>query len=74
VFGSADLFAVVGAVVLIALSLAALRKARPKPRVTQPVRRAASALHGESDWFPINRPSAYSIRAASLSARPAAPT
>ncbi|MBI3759778.1 MAG: type IV secretory system conjugative DNA transfer family protein, partial [Deltaproteobacteria bacterium] len=54
-FGSADLFAVVGAVVTIAFSLAALRKARPKPRVTQPVRRAASTLHGESNWFPIEQ-------------------
>jgi hypothetical protein len=51
--GYTDLFAVVGAVVPIALSIAALRKSRPKPSLTQPVRRAASALHGESDWLPL---------------------
>ena len=53
--GQSNEFAVVGAVVPVALSLAALRKARPMPRLTQPVRRAASALHGESNWFPIEQ-------------------
>jgi len=52
-FGSTDLFAVVGAAVPVALSIAALRKSRPQLSVTQPVRRAASALHGESNWLPI---------------------
>jgi len=52
---SADLFAVVGAVVPLALSLAALRKARPRRSLVQPVRRAASALHGASNWFPIEQ-------------------
>src|SRR5713226_8323232 len=51
--GSADQFAVVGAVVPVALSIAALRKARLPLTIPQPVRRAASALHGESDWLPI---------------------
>jgi type IV secretion system protein VirD4 len=53
--GSTDLFAVVGAVVPIALSLAALRKAHPRRSIAPPVRRAASALHGESNWFPIEQ-------------------
>ncbi len=53
--GSADIFAVVGAVVPISLSLAALRKVRPRRSIAPPVRRAASALHGESDWFPIEQ-------------------
>jgi type IV secretion system protein VirD4 len=53
--GSADLFAVVGAVVPVSLSLAALRKARPRRSIVQPVRRAASALHGASNWFPIEQ-------------------
>jgi type IV secretory pathway TraG/TraD family ATPase VirD4 len=51
--GSADLFAVVGAVVPVSLSIAALRKARIPLSIPQPVRRAASALHGESNWLPI---------------------
>ena len=51
--GSADQFAVVGAVVPVALSIAALRKARLPLTIPQQVRRAASALHGESDWLPI---------------------
>ena len=55
VLGQIDQFAVVGAVIPVALSIAALRQARPKPRIAQPVRRAASALHGESNWFPIER-------------------
>ena len=55
--GSADLFAVAGSVVPIALSLAALRKARPRRSIAPPVRRAASALHGESNWLADrNRP------------------
>jgi len=37
----------------VALSIAALRKARLPLTIPQPVRRAASALHGESDWLPI---------------------
>jgi len=53
--GSADIFAVVGAVVPISLSLAALRKVRPRRSIAPPLRRAASALHGESDWFPIEQ-------------------
>ena len=55
VLGQIDQFAIVGAVIPVALSIAALRQARPKPRIAQPVRRAASALHGESNWFPIER-------------------
>ena len=43
----------VGAVVPVALSIAALRKARIPLTIPQPVRRAASALHGESNWLPI---------------------
>ena len=53
--GSADQFAVVGAVLPIALSIAAVRKTRPRRRAASPVRRAASALHGESNWFPIEQ-------------------
>ena len=53
--GSTDLFAVVGAVIPVALSIAAVRKTRPRRRVVSPVRRAASALHGQSDWFPIEQ-------------------
>lgn len=53
--GSADMFAVIGAVIPVALSIAAVRKSRPHRRVTAPVRRAASALHGESNWFPIEQ-------------------
>jgi type IV secretion system protein VirD4 len=53
--GSADLFAVVGATLPVALSIAAVRKSRPLRRLTAPVRRAASALHGEADWFPIEQ-------------------
>src|SRR5260370_39649083 len=53
--GQSNEFAVGGAVLPVALSIAALRKARPIPRLTQPVRRAASALHGESNWFPIEQ-------------------
>ena len=51
--GYADQFAVVGAVVPVSLSIAALRKARMPLTIPQPVRRAASALHGESNWLPI---------------------
>ncbi|MGH7779274.1 MAG: type IV secretory system conjugative DNA transfer family protein [Candidatus Binataceae bacterium] len=54
-FGSADMFAVIGAVIPVALSIAAVRKSRPRRRDTAPVRRAASALHGESNWFPIEQ-------------------
>jgi type IV secretion system protein VirD4 len=50
---SADLFAVVGAVVPVTLSIAAVRKARLPLTMPQRVRRAASALHGESNWLPI---------------------
>jgi type IV secretion system protein VirD4 len=53
--GSTDLFAVVGAVIPVALSIAAVRKTRPRRRVLSPVRPAASALHGQSDWFPIEQ-------------------
>lgn len=53
--GSTDLFAVVGAVIPVALSIAAVRKSRPRRRVASQVRRAASALHGEADWFPIEQ-------------------
>jgi type IV secretory pathway TraG/TraD family ATPase VirD4 len=55
VLGKSNQYAIVGAVIPIALSLAALRRARPKPRIAQPVRRAASALHGESNWFPTEQ-------------------
>jgi type IV secretion system protein VirD4 len=57
--GSADLFAVVGAVVPVSLSLAAVRKARLPLTMPQRVRRAASALHGESDWLPISAAKAW---------------
>lgn len=57
--GSADLFAVMGAVIPVALSIAAVRKSRPRRRVTAPVRRAASALHGESNWFPIEQATSW---------------
>jgi type IV secretory pathway TraG/TraD family ATPase VirD4 len=50
--GSADLFAVVGMMVPVALSIVALRKAHSPRTLSQPVRRAASALHGESNWLP----------------------
>jgi hypothetical protein len=43
VLDQSNQYAIVGAVIPIALSLAALRRARPKPRIAQPVRRAASA-------------------------------
>ena len=36
VLGQTDQFAVVGAVIPVALSIAALRQARPKPRIAQP--------------------------------------
>jgi type IV secretory system conjugative DNA transfer VirD4/TraG family protein len=50
--GCIDLFAVVGTVVPLALSIKALRL--DNRRLPQGgVRRAASALHGESDWLPI---------------------
>jgi hypothetical protein len=54
VLGETDQYSVVGAVVPLSLSIAAVRKRRPKPSSTA-VRRAASALHGESNWFPIER-------------------
>jgi hypothetical protein len=54
VLGETDQYFVVGAVVPLSLSIAAVRKRRPKPSSTA-VRRAASALHGESNWFPIER-------------------
>jgi len=57
--GYTDQFAVVGAVVPISLSIAALRKARLPLVVPQPVRRAASALHGESDWLPLSAAKAW---------------
>ena len=57
--GSTDLFAIVGAVVPVSVSIAALRKLRTKPGLIQPVRRAASALHGESDWLPISAAKAW---------------
>ncbi len=53
--GATDLFAVIGATLPVALSIAAVRKARPRRRVPSPVRRAASALHGEADWLPIEQ-------------------
>jgi type IV secretion system protein VirD4 len=52
--GEADEYSVVGAAVPLFLSIAAVRERRPKPRAAA-VRRAASALHGESNWFPIER-------------------
>ncbi len=55
VLGQSNEYALVGAVIPLALSIAALRQARPKPGMVQPVRRAASALHGESNWFPTEQ-------------------
>ena len=52
--GEVDNFAVVGAVIPVALTIGALRKAQPK-RAFATVRRAPSALHGESNWLPIER-------------------
>ncbi len=69
--GSTDLFAVVGAVVPIALSIAALRKTRPQRTFTQPVRRAASALHGESNWRPLDQATRFfDMRAVNCSTSP----
>jgi len=51
ILGAADLFAVFGAMLPLTLSVVALREGRP-PAAGR-VRRAASALHGESDWLPI---------------------
>ncbi|HVN27025.1 MAG TPA: type IV secretory system conjugative DNA transfer family protein, partial [Candidatus Binataceae bacterium] len=50
--GCIDLFAAAGAVAAAAIPIRLIRFHMPKyrPRV---VRRAASALHGESDWLPI---------------------
>jgi hypothetical protein len=64
--GSANLFAVIGAVVPVSLSLAALRKARPLPRPASnpcaaPPRRSMEKATG----FRSNRPGAGSLRAAS---------
>ena len=50
--GCIDLFAVVGAVVPLALSVKVLRLGDRHLRKGN-VQRAASALHGESDWLPI---------------------
>jgi hypothetical protein len=55
VLGQSNEFAIVGAVIPVALSIAALCKARPALTIPQPVRRAASALHGESNWFPTEQ-------------------
>jgi hypothetical protein len=54
-FYYADPFALAGAVIPVVLSIAVLRKARPRKSIAQPVRRASSALHGESNWFPIEQ-------------------
>jgi type IV secretion system protein VirD4 len=53
ILGAADLFAVIGALLPLTLSVVALREGRPPAARTGSVRRAASALHGESDWLPI---------------------
>jgi type IV secretion system protein VirD4 len=53
IFGVVDLFAVVGAMVPLTLSLVALREGRPQLKHAGHIRRAASALHGESNWLPI---------------------
>jgi len=53
ILGAADLFAVFGAMLPLTLSVEALREGRPPAARTGHVRRAASALHGESDWLPI---------------------
>jgi type IV secretion system protein VirD4 len=55
VLGQINEFAVIGAAFPVFLSLAVLRNARPRRSVAAPVRRAASALHGESNWFPIEQ-------------------
>lgn len=72
--GSADLFAVIGAVVPVSLSLAAVRKARLPLAVPHPVRRAASALHGESDWFPIEQARRWFDKGGIIIGEAAAPT
>jgi hypothetical protein len=51
-FGDIDLFAVAGTVAAIAVPIKALRFYVPSYR-PRPIRRSASALHGESDWLPI---------------------
>ena len=51
ILGAADLFAVFGAMLPLTLSVVALREGRP-PAAGR-VRRAASALHGESNWLPL---------------------
>ena len=53
--GSADMFAVAGVLIPVMLSAAAVRKSWPRRRTATAVRRAASALHGESNWFPIEQ-------------------
>jgi type IV secretion system protein VirD4 len=52
--GCTDLFAVVGAVIPLVVCITILRVSS-KRRQPQSVKRAASALHGESDWFPIQQ-------------------
>src|SRR5207245_10067455 len=52
--GDIDLFAVVGVVVPLALCTRILREGGINHR-HQRVRRAASALHGESDWLPLRQ-------------------
>jgi hypothetical protein len=75
VLGQSNEYAIVGAVIPLALSIAALRQVRPKWRIAQPVRRAASVLHGESNWFPIEQARHWFHReASSSSARPTVPT
>jgi type IV secretion system protein VirD4 len=54
VLGKTDQYSVVGAVIPLSLSIAAVQKRRPKPKAVA-VRRAASALHGESNWFSVER-------------------
>jgi type IV secretion system protein VirD4 len=54
ILGAADLFAVVGALLPLTLSVMALREGRPSAAWAGNVRRAASALHGASDWLPIS--------------------
>jgi hypothetical protein len=54
ILGAADLFAVIGALLPLTLSVMALREGRPPAARAGDVRRAASALHGASDWLPLS--------------------
>ena len=73
--GSADLFAVVGMMVPVALSIVALRKSQSPRILPQPVRRAAPSRRfmGKATGYRSRRPGSGSNAAASSSAKPAAP-